>query len=134
MRVLLVVVALAGCTVTQPRDLPPPDLPQRAGVDPIVAARAEGVTFMAHGDAPVFQLRFYDDRITLLKNDAELETYPLPEPMHPRWYGEVYITSNDAHRLRIEVRRDHPCEGQPGQVVVRVARDGVNMDGCGRDL
>lgn len=135
---LAAALLLAACsTPARVADLPPPpQLPQRAGVDPVVAARAEGVRFMAHGAAPVFHLRFYDDRVTFSQDGATWQTFPRPEPMHPRWYGEVYETSNDAHRLHIEVRRDRPCVGQgAGQLPVSVRLDGQDaMEGCGRDL
>lgn len=125
---------LAACATSQPQGLPPPPLPERAGVDPLVAARSEGVRFMAHGSAPMFHLRFYDDRITFSEDGATWQTFPRPEAIHPRWYGEIYTSSNGAHELRIEVRRDRRCETQPGYVVVGVQLDGATLDGCGRDV
>lgn len=48
MRSLALAVTLAACA-SAPRDLPPPSLPERAGVDTLVAARAAGVQFLAQG-------------------------------------------------------------------------------------
>lgn len=126
--------ALAACASGPREELPPPQLPERAGVDPIIAARAEGVRFLAYGTAPMYHLRFYEDRITFSLEGAAFETYPRPEPLLPRWHGEIYETANGEHRLEIRVRRSRPCPTHPGYVVVEAVRDGVELAGCGRDV
>lgn len=127
-------VALAACSSSPPEELPPPQLPQRVGVDPIVAARAEGVAFRAVG--PAFVLHIYrEDRIVLMLNDgATEESFPKPEPLLPRWNGEIYETENERHRLSIMVRRDRPCPTQPGEHLVVLRYDEAELTGCGRDL
>jgi hypothetical protein len=133
MRALALALAISACS-TAPEELPPPQLPQRAGVDPLVAARAEGVDFLAHGSAPMFHLRFYETRITLsLEGVAPLD-FPRGEPLLPRWNGEIYETTNGSHRLRVEVRNDRPCPDRPGYVVVHVNLNGAQAIGCGRTI
>lgn len=131
---LAALLALSACASSRPQDLPAPALPERAGVDPIVAARAEGVRFLAQGEAPPFQLRFYDAIITLQVGDAAMQSFPRPEPRFPRWNGEIYETENEGHRLSVHVRHDRPCPTQAGLHLVEVFYDGVEMDGCIRDL
>lgn len=128
---------LAGCSGAR-EELPPPQLPQRAGVDPIVAARAAGVAFRAVGETPDFVLHIYrEDRITLAwDNGAHQETFPKPEPILPRWNGEIYETRNERHALTIEVRHTR-CETGSGEVFldsVRILIDGEERRGCGRAL
>ncbi|MGQ0533734.1 MAG: hypothetical protein ACT4OF_13745 [Caulobacteraceae bacterium] len=138
MRALILALALAACS-SAPEELPPPQLPQRAGIDPIVAARAEGVVFRALGHAPDFVLQIYrDDRITLTW-DAHHETFPKPEPMLPRWNGEIYETQNERHTLRVEVERYRPCAdppvgGETRSITVIVTLDGGELRGCGQSL
>src|ERR1700741_4791307 len=103
MRFLFAACLLAACSSSPPELPPPPQLPQRAGVDPLVAARAAGVEFRATG--PGFVLQIYgQDRITLDHNGQQL-TFPKPRPLLPRWNGEIYETGNRGHQLRIEIRR-----------------------------
>lgn len=130
---LAALLALAACESSRPRDLPPPPLPERAGVDPVVAARAEGVRFLASGDAPVFQLRFYDEIITLQVGDGAMQSFPLPEPRYPRWNGEIYEAEADGHALSVAVRHDRPCPARAGYHIVEVVFDEMRMSGCGRD-
>lgn len=139
MRAVLIVLALAaGCSSGPRQELPAPELPQRAGIDPIVAARAQGVAFRGTGQAPDFVLDVYrEDRITLAWDyGARQETFPKPAPILPRWNGEIYETRNERHTLRIEIRRNR-CETEHGEMAladVRVELDGVEWRGCGRDL
>lgn len=132
LRSLLCALALAACS-SPPAQLPAPDLPQRAGVDPLVAARAEGVRFLASGEAPVFNLRFYDDRITLALEGGEPQSFARAAPTYPRWNGEIYTTSNDAHQLEVRVIR-RPCPMQLGYHIVELTLDGRELAGCGRDV
>lgn len=134
---LCLLLLVASCSTPGGRgELPPPTLPQRAGVDPTIAARAAGVAFEASGEGFVLQI-YRQDRITLSWNaGAQSATFPLTEPRYPRWNGEIYETSNDAHRLRVEIRR-LPCDGPDGQsrpARVRVQVDDQEMTGCGRDF
>jgi hypothetical protein len=138
---LLALPLLAACSSSRPQDLPPPQLPQRAGVDPIVAARAEGVAFRAVGHGPDFVLHIYrEDRITLAwDHGAHQETFPKPDPILPRWHGEIYETQNERHRLRVEIARARVCtdaeaNGEIWPTTVRVIIDDETREGCGRDL
>jgi uncharacterized membrane protein len=135
-RKLLLVAAfvLASCASPAGEVVPAQPAPQPAGVDPIAAARAEGVRFLAYGAAPMFHLRLYEDRITLSLEGAPAQSFPRPEPQFPRWNGEIYTTSNAAHRLRIEVRRYRECPTQLGYHVVEITLDGAELHGCGRDV
>jgi len=127
-------VLLGACASPQPQELPAPPLPQRAGVDPVVAARAEGVSFLAHGEAPAFELRFYEDRITLKLASGQLQSFARPEPRYPRWNGSIHETSNSTHRLIVSIRDDRPCPETPGQNVVEVMFDAQELRGCGREI
>ncbi len=139
MRALLLAFALAACS-TAPPELPAPQLPQRAGVDPVIAARAEGVVFRAEGSDPAFVLHLYRDNSILLSwdNGAHQERFPATEPQHPAWSGEVYFVANERYRARIEVR-DRPCRDRafgdavlPRTVIVSIG--GEDFLGCGRAL
>ncbi len=102
-------------------------------MDATVAARAEGVDFLSSGDG--FTLRIYrEDRIALTWGDQEL-SFPKPDPILPRWNGEIYETQNGAHTLRVEIRRS-PCDlgGQPMPTRVRAILDHETREGCGRSL
>ncbi len=132
---------LAACSSSPPEELPPPTLPQRAGVDPIIAARAEGVVFRAQGAAPDFLLHIYrNDRIFLAwDNGASQETFAKGEPILPRWHGEIYETANARHTLHVELHRARPCRderlgNETFPVTVLVTIDGEQRSGCGRDL
>jgi len=135
MRALILALALAACSST-PEELPAPQLPQRAGVDPIVAARAEGVVFRAEGAD--FLLHLYRDHRIYLTWDsgAHQEHFPASEPILPAWRGEIYETRNERYELRVEVRRG-PCrEGEQvysATVIVRINNQ-EDHRGCGREL
>jgi hypothetical protein len=133
---LAAVVLLGACASSRPQELPAPPLPQRTGVDPIVAARAEGVAYRGVGDGFVLHI-YRDDRITLSwGRDVNEATFPKPEPQYPRWNGEIYDTQNAAHTLHVEVDR-RPCTDANGAnqpTRVRVTIDGQELNGCGRDL
>lgn len=136
LRILFACLALAACSSAPPQELPPPQLPQRAGVDPIVAARAEGAVFRAVGQDPAFVLHIYrEDRIVLtLDAGATEESFPKPEPLLPRWHGEIYETENERHRLSVMIRRSLRCPTQSGEYVVTLRYDETELTGCGRDL
>lgn len=140
MRALLLALFLIACSSSSPPDLPPPQLPQRAGVDPLVAARAEGVVFRAEGENPDFVLHLYrDNRIFLSWDDgAHQEHFPASESLLPAWAGEIYETRNERFVLRVEVRHA-PCRDPvfgeavlPRVVVVRIGQK--ERRGCGRAL
>lgn len=128
-------VVLAACS-SAPQDPPAPQLPERAGVDPIVAARASGVAYRGVGADPPFVLDIYrEDRIVLTLDSGAAElTFPKTDPALPRWYGEIYETASEGRRLEIYLRRSQPCPTDPGQHVIEVRLDGVELTGCGRDL
>jgi len=133
LRALILTLALTACASGPREELPPPQLPQRAGVDPIVAARAEGVAFRAVGEG--FALSIYRaERIVLSWGDHEFE-FPKPEPLLPRWNGEIYETSNGRYAMTVEIRR-LACEagGETWPARVAIVIDGERLEGCGRDL
>ncbi|MBC7768005.1 MAG: hypothetical protein H7124_04400 [Phycisphaerales bacterium] len=132
MRATLFALALAACSSAPREELPPPQLPQRAGVDQTVALRAEGVQFYGHGES--FTLRIYADRIALSVAGAEDQIFPRPEPQIPRWSGAIYDTSNAQHRLSVAIRDDRPCPSGTGDRVVELLYDGAELRGCGRRL
>lgn len=132
MRILLLALALAACSTSPREELPPPQLPQRAGVDQTVALRAEGVNYYAHGEN--FTLRMFDDRIVFSSPGAPDKVFPRPEPQHPVWFGEIYTTANDQHRLYLTLRFDRPCPSGNGEDIVALHVDGAEFEGCGRRL
>jgi hypothetical protein len=135
MRAAIFALLLAACGGNVREELPPPELPQRTGVDPLVAARAEGVEFRGIGEGFVLDI-FREERIRLtLTATGEELSFPKPEPQYPRWNGSIYTTSNGAHALRVEIENYRPCERDdralyPITVVVNL--DGRQIQGCGR--
>jgi hypothetical protein len=136
-RAVLAALLLSACSGT-PDELPPPQLPQRAGVDPLVAARAEGVVFRAEGANFVLHL-YRDNRIFVIWDaGAHQERFPASEPLLPAWAGEIYETRNERYQLRVEVRHA-PCRDAAfGDAVlpraVTVFIDNEERSGCGRAL
>jgi hypothetical protein len=136
MRALFLAFALTACSSSPPEELPPPQLPQRAGVDPLVAARAEGVVFHAQGET--FVLHLYRDNRISLAWDGHQEQFPATEPLLPAWAGEIYETRNERVTLRVEIRQT-PCRNAafgdavlPRTVVLRINNE--ERRGCGREL
>lgn len=138
MRALFLALALAACSSSPPDELPPPQLPQRAGVDPLVAARAEGVVFRAEGADFVLHL-YGDNRIFVSWGaGAHQESFPATEPMYPAWSGAIYEMQNERYELRVEIR-DAPCRDPvfgaavlPQSVTVQIGQE--ERRGCGRAL
>ena len=129
-------VLLAACGANAAREeMPAPQLPQRAGVDPLVAARAEGVEFRAVGEGFVLDI-FREERIRLrLTATGEEFVFPKTEPLYPRWSGSIYDTSDGTRTLHIEIRNYRDCESAdraayPDTVEIRL--DQREMQGCGR--
>jgi hypothetical protein len=127
---------LAACGANAAREeLPAPQLPQRTGVDPLVAARAEGVEFRAVGEGFVLDIfRAERIRLTLTATGEEL-VFPKTEPRYPRWSGSIYDTSNGTRRLHIEIRNYRNCESADSAAypdTVRVRLDQRELQGCGR--
>jgi hypothetical protein len=138
MRALLLALALSACAGGRaPQELPAPQLPQRAGVDAIVAARAEGVEFRVFGDGVVIDI-FRADRMRLSRSPGtEVITFPKPEAQHPRWSGEIYETESDGHTLRIEIHRSRACASGNRALYpthVEIVLDGQAIAACGRAL
>jgi len=133
---VLVVALLAACGANSARqELPPPPMPQRAGVDATVAARAEGIEFRAVGEGIVLDI-FRTDRIRLTRTATREELdFPKPEPLYPRWNGSIYETSRDGHSLTIEIHNDRDCE-TPDSFAdldrVVIVLDGRQIAACGR--
>lgn len=137
MRALVLALLLTACASGRaPTELPAPELPQRAGVDPIVAARAEGVEFRAVGDGVVVDI--LSDRIRLSRSPGtEVITFPKPEPMYPRWSGEIFNTESEGHTLRIEIHQSRPCQSDNRALYptrVDIVLDGQEIAACGRAL
>lgn len=126
--------ALAACGgEAARRELPAPQLPQRAGVDPIVAARAEGVEFRAVGDGVVVDI-FRENRVRVTASGEALN-FSKPEPRYPRWNGVIYETENEAHSLTIRIRDDRPCQSADRALyptLVEIVLDEVEYSACGR--
>jgi hypothetical protein len=111
---------LAACSSAPPAELPPPELPQRAGIDPIVAARAEGVVFRALGADPDFVLHIFrnNERIFLaLDNGQRQEIFTEIRVTLPPYRGTIYEAANERHALRVEVR-DAPCRDERIEVTL----------------
>lgn len=137
MRALVLALMLASCAAGRaPEELPAPQLPERAGVDPIVAARSEGVEFRAVGDGVVVDI--LNDRIRLSRSPGtEVIDFPKPEPIFPRSNGEVYETENEGRSLAIAIERSHPCQSDNRALYpirVELVFDGQPMAACGRDF
>jgi hypothetical protein len=133
---LCTLVASCGGNTAR-EDLPAPQLPQRAGVDPTVAARAEGIEFRAVGEGVVLDI-FRAGRIRLTRTATREELiFPKPEPMYPRWSGSIYETSNNGHTLYIEIHDNRECE-PPGALTgvnrVVITLDGQQLLACGRSF
>ena len=137
MRALLLALALSACASAPPSEPAPPQLPQRAGYDPIVAARAEGVDFRGAGAGFVLEI-FRVDRIRLTLTDTgEVLEFPKPEPQYPRWNGTIYSSHSSAHALTVMIRDDRPCQTTDASLYptgLEVDLDGRQLTGCGRRL
>lgn len=134
-RAALLALALAACSTGAPSELPPPQLPQRAGVDPLVAARAAGVRYEARGEG--FTLALYrDDHITLTWDGQERAFFD-PETILPAYRGEIYEARDGDAALRVEIR-SAPCpdaqSGETWSAHVSVQLNGETRRGCGRAL
>lgn len=135
MRALVLALALAACS-SAPPELPPPQLPQRAGVDPIVEARTQGVVFRAVGAGFTFDL-IRDNRAALVWGDQR-HTFENVATRVPAYRGTVYDAQTEHGPLLVEVR-DTPCRDAliPGEVLphrVTVTFRGEMRQGCGRSL
>ncbi len=131
--VCLILTACAGAG--RGEELPPPQLPERAGVDTLVAARAAGVEFRAVGGGIVIEI-FRTDRIQLtLAETGAVLVFPKPAPLLPRWNGSIYETANADHALRVEIRNYLPC-ATPDRglypTAVNVRLDDREFAACGR--
>jgi hypothetical protein len=135
---IVAVLLLAGCGANAAREeLPPPQLPERAGVDPLVAARAEGVEFRAVADGVVVDI-FREDHIRLITTaTGEQLIFPKIEPRFPRWNGSIYETTSGTRMLRVEIRNYLPCE-RPDRttypITVVIELDGRPMQACGHEF
>lgn len=144
MRAVLIALALAACAPT-PRQGASTEAPPAASAalptqtPSWETARAAGVDFRAMGQEPGWLLDIYaQDRIVLEWDYAQQSAaFPLPEPVLPRWNGEIYETRNEAHALRIEIRR-FPCQdamsGENYPATVAIVIDGARLNGCGRSV
>lgn len=128
----LALLLLAACGGGAREELPAPQLPQRAGVDPTVAARAEGIEFRAVGEGIVVDI-FRTERIRVTRAGRREElVFPKPEPVLPRWNGSIYETAASGHTLRIEIHNNAACQSAlraTSRVVITL--DGEEIDACG---
>jgi hypothetical protein len=127
---------LAACGGNAAREeLPPPQLPDRAGVDPLVAARSEGVEFRAVADGVVVDI-FREHHIRLITTaTGEQLIFPKTEPRFPRWNGSIYETISGTRSLGIEIRNHQPCERADRDlypITVTIVLDGRQIPACGR--
>ncbi len=123
-------LGLAACSNTPRDELPLPQLPQRAGVDPVVSARAEGIEFLGTGEN--FTLSIYrTERIDLKFTETEgILTFPRTEPRIPAWRGRVFWTEAAGRRLEIDIHEGRPCPEGGVRVLVRL--DYEEFRGCGQ--
>lgn len=131
---ILATLLVTACAGNVREELPPPQLPQRTGVDPLVAARAEGIEFRAVGDGFVLDI-FREERIRLTLDKEGALIFAKPEPRYPRWNGSIYETANDAYRLAIEIRNDRRCQGANRAeypTTVHILLNDLELNGCGR--
>lgn len=136
MRALILALALASCSSAPPPELPPPQLPQRTGVDPLVEARTQGVVFRAIGAGFVFDL-IRDNRAALVWGDQR-HTFENVATRIPAYRGTVYDAQTEHGALLVEVR-DTLCRDalEPDHVFphrVTVTFHGETRRGCGRPL
>lgn len=136
MRALLLAIAVAACSSSPPPELPPPQLPQRAGVDPLVEARAQGVVFRGIGAGFTFDL-IRENRAALTW-DGQRFAFENVATRIPAYRGTVYDAQGDVGALLVEVR-DTPCRDAlaPGEVFphrVTVTFRGQTRQGCGRSI
>lgn len=136
MRAALLALLLAACSTGAPPELPPPELPQRAGVDPIVAARAAGVRYQARGEG--FTLALYrDDHITVIWGADAERAFFNPALIQPAYRGEIFEARDGEAALRVEIRNG-PCpdaqSGETWSAHVSVQLNGETRRGCGRPL
>lgn len=126
---------LAACANGAREELPAPQLPQRAGVDATVAARAEGIEFRAVGEGFVLDI-FREERIRFARTPSGEElNFPKPAPRYPRWNGVIYETESETHTLTIRIRDDRRCESADRALYptrVELMLDGMALSGCGR--
>ena len=134
---LLAALLLAACGGNVREELPPPPLPERTGVDPLVAARAEGVAFRAVGDGFVLDIfRTERIRLTLTATGEEL-VFAKPEPQYPRWSGSIYETASGARTLTVEIRNYLPCAREDRATyptTVHIRLNDRELEGCGREF
>ena len=120
---------------TPPAPLPAPALPERAGVDPLVAARAAGVMFEARGEG--FTLARFRDQHFLVRWDGRERAFFDPTPETPAYRGEIFNAQDSDGRLRVEIRTG-PCpdaqSGETWSAHVLVRLDDETRRGCGRPL
>jgi hypothetical protein len=130
----LAVLLLGACAGGPAREeLPAPPLPERVGVDPFVAARAEGVEFRAVGDGFVLDI-MRTEHIRLRRGEDEL-AFPKPDVRYPRWNGAIYETAASGHSLVIRIRDDRPCVRADSGLyptTVDLVLDGAQLSACGR--
>jgi hypothetical protein len=135
MRALLFALLLGACAGAPHEDLPPPQLPQRTGVDPLVAARAEGIQFRAVAEGVVVDI-YREERIRLTRTPTGEELwFPKPQALLPRWNGEIFETAIPAHTLVVRIRDHRPCQSADAAlfpIAVEVEFDGAQQQGCGR--
>lgn len=135
MRAALLALALAACSTGAPPDLPPPQLPERTGVDPLVAARAAGVRYQARGEG--FTLALYRDEHITLTWDGQERAFFNPQTIMPAYRGEIYEARDGDTSLRVEIRSGHCPDAERGETWsanVSVALNDQTRRGCGRGL
>lgn len=135
MRAFALTLLLAACA-HEPADIPEtPPLPQRTGVDPIVAARAAGVEMRIVAEDFVIDLM--RSEIVLTRADGARQVFPRPEPQQPRWAGEIYETRNETHTLSLGIHTSGHCARADTALYptrVDVTLDGREIGACGLRL
>jgi putative lipoprotein len=93
--------------------------------------------FVALGQEPGWRLTLVENGEIVLDYDygTRRAVFATPEPILPRWNGEIYETTSNGRSIRVEIRRGLTCRdtmsGAVYPTIVTVVIDGTEFKGCG---